>query len=67
MADQWRRRSTVRCQLSVSELQERARHCVERLVKQIDDLCTLYRIANPTDSVAAPVAGEFSQLAMVLE
>ncbi len=56
-----------RGELSVSEVQEVARHCVERLVKQIDELCARYRIANPVDSDSTPLAGDFSQLATVLE
>jgi hypothetical protein len=53
-------------ELPVSEIQEMARHCVERLVKQIDDLCNRYRIANPTRATASAI-GDFSPLEQVLE
>jgi hypothetical protein len=54
-------------ELSVSEIQEMARHCVERLVKQIDDLCNRYRIANPTTRVTTSSIGDFGPLERVLE
>ena len=54
-------------EVSVSELQEMARHCVERLAKQIDDLCNRYRIANPTTQVTTSAVGDFSPLERVLE
>jgi uncharacterized membrane protein YccC len=54
-------------ELSVSEIQEMARHCVERLVKQIADLCDRYHIANPTTNSSTAPAGDFSRLEAVLE
>ena len=54
-------------ELSVSELQEMARHCVERLMKQIDDLCDRYRIANPAAKADTQTVGDFGQLERVLE
>jgi hypothetical protein len=55
-------------ELSVSEIQGMARHCVERLAKQIDELCERYRIANPMAKVAAPaIIGDLSPLAKVIE
>ncbi|PSR15834.1 hypothetical protein C8255_21045 [filamentous cyanobacterium CCP3] len=56
-------------ELSVSEIQEMARHCVERLVKQIADLCDRYHIANPVKSqVGAPATlGNTARLESILE
>lgn len=54
-------------ELSVSEIQEMARHCVERLVKHIDDLCDRYRIANPVTRADTQTLGELGQLERVLE
>jgi hypothetical protein len=54
-------------EVSVSEIQEMARHCVERLVKQIDDLCNRYRITNPTTKATTSTIGDFSALERVLE
>jgi hypothetical protein len=56
-------------ELSVSEIQEMARHCVERLTKQIADLCDRYHIANPVgSSVGAPVPlGNTTRLESILE
>jgi hypothetical protein len=54
-------------ELSVSELQEMARHCVERLTKQIDDLCDRYRIANPATKDGTQTVSDFGQLERVLE
>ena len=62
-------------ELSVSEIQEMARHCVERLAKQIADLCdgqrpaqrANYHIANPTTNSSTAPAGDFSRLEAVLE
>jgi len=54
---------------SVSEIQEIARHCVERLAKQIADLCNRYQIANPVtsnDSAPAPL-GNTTRLEAILE
>ena len=56
-------------ELSVSEIQEMARHCVERLVKQIADLCDHYHIANPVLSdggVPAPLSNT-TRLEAILE
>jgi hypothetical protein len=56
-------------ELSVSEIQEIARHCVERLAKQIADLCDRYHIANPVMAhVGAPAAlGSTARLESILE
>jgi hypothetical protein len=54
-------------ELSVSELQEMARHCVERLMKQIDELCDRYQIANPATKADTQTVGDLSQLESVLE
>lgn len=54
-------------ELSVSEIQEMARHCVERLVKQIADLCDRYHIANPTTREMPSPAGDFSALEQILD
>jgi hypothetical protein len=56
-------------ELSVSEIQEMARHCVERLVKQIADLCDRYHIANPvTFNGGAPAPlGSTARLESILE
>ncbi len=56
-------------ELSVSEIQEMARHCVERLAKQIADLCDHYHIANPVMAhVGAPTAlGSTARLESILE
>ncbi|WP_035984370.1 hypothetical protein [Leptolyngbya sp. KIOST-1] len=54
-------------ELSVSEIQEMARHCVERLAKQIADLCDRYHITNPTANSPTAPAGDFSRLEAVLE
>jgi hypothetical protein len=56
-------------ELSVSEIQEMARHCVERLAKQIADLCDRYHIANPITShggASAPL-GSTARLEAILE
>ncbi|MBD2234607.1 hypothetical protein [Phormidium tenue] len=56
-------------QLSVSEIQEMARHCVERLAKQIADLCDRYHIANPVMAnvgASAPL-GSTARLEAILE
>ena len=53
--------------LSVSEIQEMARHCVERLAKQIDDLCDRYQIAHPATKADTQTVGDFGQLERVLE
>lgn len=52
---------------SVSEIQEIARHCVERLAKQIDDLCDRYRIANPVTKADTQTISDFGPLERVLE
>lgn len=56
-------------ELSVSEIQEMARHCVERLAKQIADLCDRYHIANPVAShFGAPATlGSTARLEAILE
>ena len=54
-------------ELSVSEIQEMARHCVERLAKQIDDLCDRYRIANPATKAGTQTLGDYGPLERVLE
>jgi hypothetical protein len=56
-------------ELSVSEIQEMARHCVERLAKQIADLCDRYHIANPVMAhVSAPATlGSTARLESILE
>ncbi|MBE9138848.1 hypothetical protein IQ254_16875 [Nodosilinea sp. LEGE 07088] len=56
-------------ELSVSEIQEMARHCVERLVKQIADLCDRYHIANPVMSHGSTSAalGSTARLESILE
>ncbi|PSN16122.1 hypothetical protein C7293_04085 [filamentous cyanobacterium CCT1] len=56
-------------ELSISEIQEMARHCVERLVKQIADLCDRYHIANPVMAnvgTSAPL-GSITRLESILE
>ena len=56
-------------ELSVSEIQEMARHCVERLAKQIADLCDRYHIANPVMAnvgASAPL-GSTARLEAILE
>ncbi|MBW4652378.1 MAG: hypothetical protein KME20_04925 [Kaiparowitsia implicata GSE-PSE-MK54-09C] len=54
---------------SVSEIQEMAWHCVERLVKQIADLCDRYHIANPvtTNVGASAPLGSTTRLEAILE
>lgn len=56
-------------ELSVSEIQEMARHCVERLAKQIADLCDRYHIANPVASQGSAPAplGSTARLEAILE
>jgi hypothetical protein len=56
-------------ELSVSEIQEMARHCVERLVKQIADLCDRYHIANPVtpNGVASTPLSSTARLEAILE
>ncbi|MFQ4138129.1 hypothetical protein PGN35_017605 [Nodosilinea sp. PGN35] len=56
-------------ELSVSEIQEMARHCVERLAKQIADLCDRYHIANPvtTNFSALGQLGSTARLETILE
>ncbi|MBD2114981.1 MULTISPECIES: hypothetical protein [Cyanophyceae] len=56
-------------ELSVSEIQDMARHCVERLAKQIDDLCDRYHIANPviSYSVAPTPLSSTARLETILE
>lgn len=56
-------------ELSVSEIQEMARHCVERLAKQIADLCDRYHIANPVtaDVGASASLGSTARLEAILE
>ncbi len=54
-------------ELSVSEIQEIARHCVERLVKQIDEICNRYQIAYPVTSATTLTLGDLSSLEKVLE
>ncbi len=59
----------VHGELSVSEIQEMARHCVERLAKQIADLCDRYHIANPVMAnvgASAPL-GSTTRLETILE
>jgi hypothetical protein len=56
-------------ELSVSEIQEMARHCVERLAKQIADLCDRYHIASPVTanvSASAPMSST-ARLEAILE
>ena len=54
-------------ELSVSEIQDIARHCVERLAKQIDDICNRYQIAYPMTSATTLTLGDLSSLERVLE
>ncbi len=56
-------------ELSVSEIQEVARHCVERLVEQIADLCDRYHIANPVtpNGVAPTPLSSTARLESILE
>jgi hypothetical protein len=54
-------------ELSVSEIQDIARHCAERLAKQIDEICNRYQIANPMTSATTLTLGDFSSLERVLE
>ena len=56
-------------ELSVSEIQEMARHCVERLAKQIADLCDRYHIANPVtpNGVASTPLSSTARLEAILE
>ena len=42
-------------ELSVSEIQEMARHCVERLAKQIADLCDGQRPAQRANATILPI------------
>jgi hypothetical protein len=56
-------------ELSVSEIQEMARHCVERLAKQIADLCNRYHIANPVTpyGIAPSPLSSTARLESILE
>jgi hypothetical protein len=58
---------TARGERSVSEVQEIARHCVERLLKQVDMLCTIYQISNPMVNVTSALSKDFQQLEAVLD
>ena len=57
---------TERGERSVSEVQDMARHCVERLLKQVDLLCTTYQISNPMVNVSSALSKDFRQLEIVL-
>jgi hypothetical protein len=48
-------------------VQEIARHCVERLLKQVDMLCTTYQISNPMVNVSSALSKDFRQLEAVLD
>ena len=58
---------TARGERSVSEVQDIARHCVERLLKQVDRLCTTYQISNPMVNVSSALSKDFRQLEAVLD
>jgi hypothetical protein len=58
---------TARGERSVSEVQDIARHCVERLLKQVDMLCTTYQISNPMVNVTSALSKDFRQLEAVLD
>ena len=58
---------TARGERSVSEVQELARYCVERLLKQVDILCTTYQISNPMVNVSSALSKDFRQLESVLD
>lgn len=58
---------TERGERSVSEVQDMARHCVERLLKQVDLLCTTYQISNPMVNVSSALSKDFRQLEIVLD
>ncbi len=55
--------------LSEPEVQEIARHCVEALAKQIDALCSRYKIDNPLTASGQPPIdqGHLGKLEAVLE
>jgi hypothetical protein len=58
---------TARGERSVSEVQDIARHCVERLLKQVDMLCTTYQISNPMVNVTSALSKDFRHLEAVLD
>lgn len=55
--------------LSEAEVQEIARHCVDVLAKQIDAMCSRYKIDNPLSAAVQPALdqGDLGKLEAVLE